>query len=297
MVVVDTQELARNSGEVMKIVVVSSNEALGEAFAEQKRAAFARRPSTESFDAEVVTRYRKVEGATDVAFISVEQFGADDAAHIANAVMLAEFGDRDGAIGQLEGCRGSHVTRAWVEARQRVDFITPPTDPPLSEEIRVAVSRRGAVLRRIFQNHKGGVAALTREKDDWTPGPGTLLAFHRHVAETGRLPINDFGVSRLALETKPYGAYARDVGWMGQLYARPALFLDYAWWVTLDVIGLFSADDVVRDGAEERISRVPSGLREWRQFQIQGHRHDTEDCIDADMAATAELEAIARGEA
>lgn len=276
----------------MKIIIVTGNEVLGHVFAAQKHTRFERNrsisSSAETFDSEVVREYRKIDGATDVAFIRVDELSADDAARIANATFLAECGDRKAALAQLEACSAKY-SRTWIEARERIDFIVPPTDEPLSQELRLAVARRAAIFSRLFENHKGGIGTLAREKEPGTPGPGTILAFMRHVVATGRLPINDFGVAEFS--NQPRGDHSYHVGWTHHLYERPSLFLDCAWWTCRDVLMLFSMNDSERESATEMIARVPQSLYDWRAFQIAGHKYDGFD-VDAFDAARVEFDEI-----
>jgi hypothetical protein len=266
----------------MKIIIVTGNEVLGNAFAAQKHVRFERNrsisSSAETFDADIVREYRKIDGATDVAFIRVDELSADDAARIANATIYAESGAHDDALAQLDGC-SDRYSRPWIEARERVDFIAPPTDERLSRELRVAIARRAAIFARLFENHKGGIGALAREKEPGTPGPGTILAFMRHVVATGRLPINDFGVAEFS--NQPRGDHSYHVGWTHHLYGRPSLFLDCAWWTCRDVLMLFSMNDSERESATEMIARVPQSLYDWRAFQIAGHNGFDVDAFDA----------------
>jgi hypothetical protein len=70
---------------------------------------------------------------------------------------------------------------------------------------------------------------------------------------------------------------------MNEIVQRPGLWLDVAWWYTLDVIGLFSRDKYACESAEERIRTVPNGLRDWRAYQIK--TAEGIDDFDATMLA------------
>ena len=154
----------------------------------------------------------------------------------------------------------------------------------------MAVFNRSMMLSRCYDTFPGGISELQRQKAYRTPGPGALLHFHAYVTTHGELPPNSFGVRDLRLEDQPRGAYAHHVGWMRELYDTPGLWLDIAWWVTLDVIDLFSPSKLSAESASERIKMVPSGLRDWYAWNLMTTHG--EDEFDAATQAYAEMQEL-----
>lgn len=263
----------------MKILVITCSSELGRVLLDEQSALFelhkkrGHHEPDETFVGLVVPHEKGVDVAAydKVVRIKTESYKPTDLAHIIAARDYAEGGKLVEARAELSLCDRPYV-REWVETDMLVETLRGQHERVkgrLGYALTKAVERRADILTALFDNHPGGREKLQHDKEPGTPGPASLERFHRFVAEHGLLPENDFGVRGTSLETQPRGAYAHHVGWMRELREYPGRWLDVAWWVTLDVIQLFSDSENARKSAEERIVNVPTGLRDWRAFQIE----------------------------
>lgn len=281
----------------MKSLIITYHRELGEALLEQQRKSFeddkkyGRRNEDEPFTGYVFPDVRNVDLSTydSVVRLDTENYKPGDYVRITRATNYAEAGKLAEARTELDRCDRPY-TSAWLKADMLVESLRTRHErvkERLSYKLCKLVARRADILAMLFDNHPGGREQLQLDKEPGTPGPASLERFHRYVAEFGLLPENDFGVRKLSLEYQPRGAYAHHVGGMHELRKAPGRWLDVAWWVTLDVTGLFLPSPSMRESAEERLAHVPSGLCDWRTFQIETAEGIEE--FDAMLKATQEL--------
>jgi len=281
----------------MKSLIITHHRELGEALLEQQRKnfeqdkKFSRRNEEETFTGYVFTDVRNVDVTSydSVVHLSTESYKPGDYDRILRATNYAEAGKLVEARAELDLCDRPY-TSAWVKTDTLIEALRTRHERVkgrLPHKICKLVERRADILAKLFDNHPGGRKQLQLDKEPGTPGPASIERFHRYVAKFGLLPENDFGVRELALEYQPRGAYAHHVGWTRELREHPGRWLDVAWWVTLDVIGLFLPSPRMRESAEERLANVPSGLRDWRAFQIETAEGIEE--FDAMLKAMKEL--------
>lgn len=253
----------------MKKYTVTTNELIGKAFVagdeaqheHDKEPVVALHRSDMRREAIEATDTVRMVGDVDVVY-------GDDYTKMQAAVDAAEAGEWRTAEALLNSCRQTH-TRAWARAQSQVAAISDMcTGVYISLDDVELVRSRAQLLELLFKNHPGGAGALQAQKQVGTPGPGTLLAFHRHIYMNRYMPYADFGVRGLSIENMPRGADSHHAGWLYHFDNNHALFLDCAWGVTLDVIQLCDASEQMRESARERLAEVPSSLRAWREYQI-----------------------------
>ena len=281
----------------MKSLVITYATELGYALLDLQRQQFERdkrrgdyKPE-ETFDGVVLPSEKGVDVAAydKVVHLKTESYKPSDLARIIAARNYAEAGRLVEARAELNLCDRPYA-REWVETDAFIEALRPQHErvkERLPYVLCKMVERRADILTVLFDNHPGGRQQLQLDKEPGTPGPASLERFHRFVAERGLLPENDFGVRSPSLEYQPRGAYAHHVGWMRELREYPGRWLDVAWWVTLDVIQLFESSENARKSAVERLANVPSGLRDWRAFQIEQAKGI--DWVDAEFMAVKEF--------
>jgi hypothetical protein len=277
----------------MKSLVITYAAELGRALLDLQRQQFERdkqhgdyKPE-ETFDGIVLPNEKGIDVAAydKVVRLKTESYKPSDLARVIAARNYAEAGRLVEARAELDLCDRPYA-REWVETDMFVAALQ-GQGPTLSHDLRKMVERRADILKVLFDSHPGGREQLQLDKEPGTPGPSSLERFHRFVAERGLLPENDFGVRGPSLEYQPRGAHAHHVGWTRELREYPGRWLDVAWWVTLDVIELFASSENARQSAKERLANVPTGLRDWRAFQIE--QAEGIDGLDATLKAMKEF--------
>ena len=279
----------------MKNLIITPHDALGDALIESQAKELARdqkygRRLEETYQGVRVPHHAAAprDAYDHVYEVRCRQTTGSDYGKIREAIALAEGGHYREAREVLNGCT-QRYTAAWNEADNLVTFLSPHDKRhTLSYDDRRAVDLRHGKIEFLFTHYPGGRTALQQQKEPGRPGPATLERFYSYVGYYGQLPPNDFGVRDLSLEHQPRGAYAHHVGWMGEFKNRPGSWLDVVWWTTLDVIQLFDANERVRLSAAERLRKVPSGLRDFRAWEIL-QTEDGVDEYDADMKARLDL--------
>lgn len=281
----------------MKSLVITYAAELGRALLDLQRQQFERdkqhgdyKPE-ETFDGIVLPNEKGVDVAAydKVVRLKTESYKPSDLARVNTARNYAEAGRLVEARAELDLCDRPYA-REWVETDMFIEALRTQHErvkgrlPPALCKM---VERRADILKVLFDSHPGGREQLQLDKEPGTPGPSSLERFHRFVAERGLLPENDFGVRSQSLEYQPRGAHAHHVGWTRELREYPGRWLDVAWWVTLDVIELFASSENARQSAKERLANVPSGLRDWRAFQIE--QAEGIDGLDATLKAMKEF--------
>lgn len=281
----------------MKSLVITYAAELGRALLDLQRQQFERdkqhgdyKPE-ETFDGIVLPNEKGVDVAAydKVVRLKTESYKPSDLARVNTARNYAEAGRLVEARAELDLCDRPYA-REWVETDMFIEALRTQHERVkgrLPTALCKMVERRADILKVLFDSHPGGREQLQLDKEPGTPGPSSLERFHRFVAQFGLLPENDFGVRSLSLEYQPRGAHAHHVGWTRELREYPGRWLDVAWWVTLDVIELFASSENARQSAKERLANVPSGLRDWRAFQIE--QAEGIDGLDATLKAMKEF--------